>query len=90
MAAAAEPVSDARLVWPENKASKLLALPRSLNKVSHPAGVLKSVSSPLNTPGSKKSVGLTAVIAELAADPTAMSRMSSNTSALAVGAPANG
>src|ERR1700731_2362556 len=90
MFTAAAPASDARLVWPENNASRLLGLPRSVNKVSHPLGGLNSVSNPLSTPGSKKSVGLTAVIAELAAEPTAKSRMSSNTSALAVGAPANG
>ncbi len=88
---AAVPASDSAAgAAPESAASKLLGLEKSAINVSHPAGVDKSVSNPLNTAGSKKSVGLTDVTAELTAEPTTVSRMSSNTSALAVGAPANG
>jgi hypothetical protein len=54
-----------------------------LSNVSHPLALL-------NAAGSKKSVGLTAVTAEEAADPTIKSKMSLNGSAFADGAPANG
>src|SRR3984957_13565371 len=86
---AAEPASD-RAELLADTASKLLGLAKSASKVSHPAGELRSPSSPVNTAGSRKSVGFTAVIAELAAEPIAKSKMSSNTSALAVGAPTSG
>ena len=52
----AEPVSDSA-GCSENNASKLLGLEKSVSSVSHPAGVLRSPSSPLNTAGSRSRSG---------------------------------
>ena len=69
-----------------------VGLAKSASKVCHPAGVLRSPSSPVDTAPVHeiRSIRLPGQRPDLAAKPTAMSRMSSNTSAFAVGAPTSG